>query len=146
MHRPTTYDDVMYMAENIRDADKEEVRLIAGLSPMQSLSIGFINSAECITGIGKGGKIFCIAGVTPLQKGFAAIWMLSTPDITNAKRDLVTDGVKWVKRMRRTYGQLSNCVSEDNVVHRKLIEYMGFRFGKPFKLPGKNVRAIPFKR
>lgn len=146
MIRPSTYDDVVYMAENMRDADKEEVQLIAGLSPMQSLSLGFINSKECITGITRGGRIACIAGVVPLHKGMASIWMLSTPDITRAKREIVTDGIKWVKRMRRTYGQLSNCVSEDNIVHYRLIKHMGFRFGKPFKIPGKNVRAIPFKR
>jgi hypothetical protein len=142
MIRPSVSEDVALVASNIRDEDRAEVEMLTGMTPMEALSLGFLGSPDCITGVGKGGAIVCMAGVAPTDtKGFASVWMLSTPAIIDNKREALVEGRKWLKRMRLKYGRLANVVSSANHVHLSLIQHMGFRLGREIQQAG--VHRIP---
>lgn len=147
MIRPSVGDDVYEIAEQMRDADKAEVELLAGQSPLEALAVGYVNSAECITGIGKGGELVCMAGVVKTDvKGYAAVWMLSTSAVERNKKALLRDGKKWLARMRKQYGTLANVVTADNSTHVGLIKHLGFTFGSTIQKAGVHkVPALPFK-
>lgn len=147
MIRPSTYEDVYALAETMREDDKREARSLAGCSPFEALSIGLMNSTDCITAETPDGDVVMMAGVVGNPGDTGLIWMLSSDLIANYRRDLVKLGKQWIEDMTAKYGALANVVDARNEVHVSLIRFFGFTFGDPIDNSGvEGVRVIPFER
>ena len=148
MIRPATHDDVIHVAENIRDEDKQEVEALTGLSPLEALSLGLVHSDVCMAGVNRLGVAVAILGVSKVEgdeRGW--VWMLSTPDIVSEARAVIREGKAWLDGLDGLYPVLTNYVTESNDVHVNLIKHMGFTFGDPIDNYGVGkVRVIPFER
>ncbi|MCG7628392.1 hypothetical protein MHM88_11290 [Epibacterium sp. MM17-32] len=146
MFRPTIPEDIMKFAPTVREADKREVQSISGLSVLEALSVGLFHSSDCMTGIGKSGGIVTIAGVVR-HGDRGAVWMISSPEISKNKRELLTEGHKWLGAMQRKYGDLTNVVDARNTLHQRLIRHLGFELGDQIENYGvEQIPVIPFKR
>lgn len=146
MFRPTITEDVMQMAPNVRAEDEGEVRSVTGLSAFQALTIGLFHSSDCVTGVGAEGELVCIAGVVPTGTA-GSVWMISTPDISRYKREVVVEGRQWIAEMTEKHGTLQNVVDATNRIHRVLIKHMGFEFSDPIENYGVGkITVVPFKR
>lgn len=146
MLRNTTIQDVMEMAPKVRPEDEAEVAAIAGLSPLEALTVGLFHSKSCVTGLSKTGEIALIAGVVPLPQG-ASVWMIATPAIQGNAREVLREGRKWLDNMCHHYGVLRNVVDARNSVHLNLLKHMGFSFGEPKPNHGAGkILVIPFTR
>ncbi len=147
MIRYATPADIMDVAQRMREADKEEIEVIAGLDPLAALSLGHIHSDRCIACVAPGGEVVGIAGVSPIvPEQVGSIWFLSTDGITKHARRLVIEGRKWLDALHALYPVLTNVVTESNDVHIRLIKHLGFNFMEPIDNFGvSNVRVLPFE-
>jgi len=55
-------------------------------------------------------------------------WLLGTPDLLKARRELITQARLWVSHLRAVYPKLSNYVDERNTVSINWLKRMGFLF------------------
>ena len=148
MYRPTEAADIDVLAATMREADRQEVRLLTGMAPKEALTQGYVLSVDRVTGIGKGGEIVCMAGIVPSDvKGFASVWMLSSDAIKRNSREFLQEGRRWLKRMTVKHGTLSNVVTAENKLHLHLLSHMGFKLGTPIQHAGVHrVPVIPFRK
>jgi len=146
MIRKTEPNDILELANTMRVEDQREVQSMAGLSPLEALSLGYMQSTDCITGVGKQGTVSLVAGVVSTGS-YGAVWMLSAPDIKTNARELATTGRAWITAMTMKHGRLENVVDARNKLHIRLIKFMGFDLGDPISNYGVDkIRVIPFKR
>lgn len=148
MIRPTTAQDVLLLADQMREADKKEVEALSGLDPLATLTLGLFHSSTCITGFGEEGELLGICGVVPVIPGWqGSVWMLTTDAIQKYAKTLVKEGRKWLDQQQAEYPVLTNVVTESNDVHVRLIKHMGFEFKEPIDNYGAaGVRVLPFER
>lgn len=147
MIRTATPADVMHVADNIRTDDEKEVRALSGLSPLESMTMGIIHSSHAVTGVGRSGSPILIAGVIRRNTQEGSIWMLSTPEIRANARIFTQEASEWLESLKDDYQQLRNVVLEENRLHVRLLEWLGFKFGAPIENYGVGkVRVLPFKR
>lgn len=145
MIRVSIAGDVSDLAPRLREEDKREIEVLTGLSPLEALSVGLFQSDVCITAV-KGGKVIAMAGVAPVNKRTGSVWLLTSPEIVDHKRELVVFGRKWLDEQHKLHRDLSNYVTASNELHIRLIRHLGFTFGEPFVLPGSGEKIIPFIR
>lgn len=144
MIRPTIASDLVDLAPRLRDADLLEIEALAGLGPLEALSVGLFHSTSCMTGVGEGGSIVAIFGVAPLKHGVGSVWLLTAPEVVEYRREILTTGRKWLDEQNALYPVLTNWVTESNDVHLRLIKHLGFKLGETITIG--TVRAIHFER
>ena len=139
----------MFLAANVREEDAAEVQSVAGLTPLEALTIGLFHSKDCVTGLGRTGDPVLIAGVvkTGQPQRHGSIWMLSTPEIRHNLRAILTEGKSWVGNMADKYGDLSNVSAVENTGHHRIIQALGFTLEPPITDYGpRNATVVPFHR
>ncbi len=140
MIRPTTPNDLLELRATVRPEDAKEVLELSGLSVFEALSYGYMAADEIFTGE-QDGRVVCIFGVVG-----TSVWLLSSPQIASAKRQLITEGRKWLDEMVAKYGPLSNVITADNEVHIRLAKHLGFKLGQPITTGPLRVLAVPIER
>lgn len=145
--RTSVAQDILEFAPTMRKADVEEVRSIAGLDPLEALSVGLFTSKPCMTGVDEDGEIVMLFGIVPGSDNIGYVWMLSTDAIAQNKRELIREGKRWLDEQSALYRVLTNVVDKRNVVHQRLIKHMGFQFGDPIDNYGvERISVLPFER
>lgn len=130
--RDATLSDAIYVAENLRDEDREE---LAGLghSPFNVIH-GFIISEDCFVVLNNQKEVASIVGLVPDGSGNAAVWALCTPAIE-------TMGRTWIRRARQVleertapfYNMLWAYTDSRNTLHHRFLKFTGFT----------GLRAVP---
>lgn len=139
--------DVLELAKTLTEADVAEVKALAGMEPLEALSIGLLHSHSCIAGRAADGELACLFGVTKAAEGVGAVWLLSSPAIKRCAREVVTTGRVWLAEMQEIFPRLVNVVSAENRVHLRMIKALGFELGSPIEnYNHSGVTAIPFER
>ena len=147
MIEPATVADVMELAEKLTPADVHEIKALAGMDPLEALSIGLMHSHSCMAGRAADGELACLFGVTKAAEGIGAVWLLSSPAIRRCAREVVTTGREWLDQMNAIYPVLLNVVSQENTVHLRMIKALGFQLGSPIENYNQSgVTAVPFER
>lgn len=141
--RPTTADDVLYVAERIRKADRQEIAASVGGTPLRSLTRGLSLSAPCRTIVIDDVPV-AIFGVVPDQtnpeRGF--IWMLGTDAIESAPMTILRNCRALVETLNTFYPILTNVVDARNTVHLKWLRWCGFEFIKKHRRFGRAKRTF----
>lgn len=131
--RPAIPADIGSIAENLRQADKEEIQAASGKPPGLILGHSYLVSRPCMTLVGRDGNPMGMWGVVPDGKYPEAgrIWLLGTDD-------LVEDSLNRVRFLREAghhlssvaqrYQVLFNFMDARNVVHRRWLQWLGFVF------------------
>lgn len=147
MIRKATPQDVVELAEKMREEDIEEVRAVAGLGPLEAVSVGFMQSDVCLRLDTAEGELLGIVGIVKMPDASGNIWFLSTPAIEDGFRPIFRWALEWLDEQLALYPVLSNVVAESNVVHRRLLKHLGFQFLEPIDNYGvEGIRVIPFER
>jgi len=132
--RPVQEGDVEFIAANIRDQDRDEVRAKCG--PLRSIA-GVIRSSlldtpEAVTAIspttGEPIAIIGAAAPTLLGGGIGKPWMLGTPGVATAPRGFIQGGRAYVQRMLDLFPEgLENYVDARNSVSIRWLRALGFK-------------------
>ena len=128
--RPSTQDDVDYLANNLRPEDKEEVLASHG-STQDVLQLGFNESDECWTiVVTDTEEIAGMYGVGMLDNGVGVPWLLTAPALEKVYMPFLRQSKQWVKEINKKYPVLTNAVDEDYKVSIKWLQFVGFTFIK----------------
>ena len=128
---PASLKHAQCLAERLSEADRREVALSSGADPLQALTAG-VEASRIRTALVQSGKCLAIWGF--IQNGDTGIpWMLSAePEeyTFKAKRKLIEGSRRDVARALKKWPQLENRMLASNQHHLRLLETLGFEFGR----------------
>jgi Protein of unknown function (DUF2833) len=127
-----TEERVLFVAENLRQEDADEVMLSNHVGPYEAVFTSWSDSEVCHC-IEDDGVPLALIGVTPGEAG-GLIWMLATPGLFSTllqKIQFLREGAIWVELMLDDYDFLYNWVYSKNVRAIKLLRWLGFTIDPP---------------
>jgi hypothetical protein len=124
------------LADRLRASDRQELALIAGVSPREAF-------AEIESEPGEA-WLACVGGVPVAAFGCAAGWLgrigtpwfLAAPEVQRYPVSLVRISIGVVERWRRAYLLLENYCAADRCETINWLRRLGFSFDEPVRLPG----------
>jgi hypothetical protein len=140
--RPSVIEDVQYLADHIREEDRQEVWHSDRKTPLEAFQIGFENSDEPFTIMWRGSPVgmFGVSG----ENGIGIPWMLATDDLKKIRKSFLRECRSYVQRMHEKYPVLINMVWLKNEVHIQWLRWLGFEFDAPTQMGPDNEMFIRF--
>ena len=137
--RPITKEAAIEVASNLRLEDRREIEEGHGVDSTLAL-LEAVQKPSCVYFTVPSGKTAGMAGVDPGGQ----IWMVCT----NAIHDYPIWFARQAKRYveRQPHKLLWNIVDKRNVVHLKLLKFLGFRFLRELKHGPNQLTFIEFCR
>ena len=136
---PVTMEAAMEVASNLRPDDRRELVEGHGLDPIEYFK-KLAYDPLCVYFSVPNGKAAGMAGVDPN----GAIWMLCTPEIHNHPHRFARECKRYVES--RTEPLLWNIADKRNIVHLKLLKFLGFKFLRELKHGPNQITFIEFCR
>ena len=136
---PITKEAALEVASNLRPEDRREVEEGHGVDSTSAL-IEAVQKPSCVYFTVPSGKTAGMAGVDPGGQ----IWMLCTNAIEESPITFVREAKRYVERQPDKL--LWNIVDKRNVVHLKLLKFLGFRFLRELKHGPNQLTFIEFCR
>jgi len=136
---PITLEAAKEVASNLRPEDRREVEEGHGVDSTLAL-LEAVQKPSCVYFTVPSGKTAGMAGVDPGGQ----IWMLCTPAIHDYPIWFARQAKRYVERQQDKL--LWNIVDKRNVVHLKLLKFLGFRFLRELKHGPNQLTFIEFCR
>ena len=127
------------MASNLLPEDRREVEEGHGLNPMEELPLA-VHRGSCVWFEVPNGKTAGMAGVGPNGE----VWMLCTPAIHDYPITFAREAKRFIES--RSEPLLWNIVDKRNIVHLKLLKFLGFKFLREIFHGPKQLTFIEFCR
>ena len=118
---PATIEAALQVASNLLPDDRREIEEGHGLNPMVELPLA-VHNGSCVWFEVPNGKTAGMAGVGPEGE----VWMLCTPAIHEYPITFAREAKRFIQS--REEPLLWNIVDDRNVVHKKLLRFLGFKF------------------
>ena len=139
--RIATIEDVVHVALNIRNADRNEIWASDKQTPLSCLISAYNRSDECRAFV-VDGKVACIFGVVPISLlgGIGSPWMIGTDLIYSNKREFLRKSQNAVLDVCKSYATLINYVDKRNTLSIRWLKWGGVSLYEahpcgPFGLP-----------
>lgn len=131
--RPSVPADIGAIAENLRQADKDEIQAASGKAPSLALACSYMASKPCMTLVSRHGNQMGMWGVVPDGKypDAGRIWLLGTDDMVRDSANrmrFLREARHHLDAMGQRYEVLFNFMDARNVVHRRWLQWLGFTF------------------
>jgi len=128
--------DIAYLADNIRECDKQEVFAMSGITPEQAFLDGYSHSdTPCV--VEWKGKAIAMFGVSGDRNKVGIPWMLATNDIKGIRKQFIRGCKPYLEAMHSDYPVLTNYVWAENSLHIAWLKWLGFKFADHLPL-GRN--------
>ena len=136
---PATIEAALEVASNLLPEDRREVEEGHGLDPMEELTLA-VSRCSCVWFEVPNGKTAGMAGVGPNGE----VWMLCTPAIHDYPITFAREAKRFIES--RSEPLLWNIVDKRNIVHLKLLKFLGFKFLREIFHGPKQLTFIEFCR
>lgn len=129
---PVKLSHIDYVAENMRQADIDEVMAASGREPKRALSLGVLCSPQSWTML-VDGKPVAIGGVFSINViyGEGVPWILGTTDLESNMKSFLRISKEYLELVLRYHSYLSNYVDVRNELAIKYLKWLGFSIGEP---------------
>jgi len=134
-----TIEAAIKVASNLLPEDRREVEEGHGLDPMEELTLS-VHRSSCVWFEVPNGKTAGMAGVGPNGE----VWMLCTPAIHEYPITFAREAKRFIES--REEPLLWNIVDKRNIVHLKLLKFLGFKFLREISHGPKQLSFIEFCR
>jgi len=143
--RESLPEDCQIIADNMRQADVEEIRASHNWSPIEAMQAGFIYSEPPFTVIQNPDIPVAMWGVVPefdegLNRG--RIWLLGTPGIKDVRVQFLRECSHWIRTATRGYDVVYNTIDKRNKLHIRWLKWLGFSFVR--EIPDHGYEQRPF--
>lgn len=128
--------DIAYLADNIRECDKQEVFAMSGITPEQAFLDGYSHSDTPYV-VEWQGKAIAMFGVSGDKNKVGIPWMLATNGIKGIRKQFIRGCKPYVEAMHTEYPVLTNYVWAENSLHIAWLQWLGFKFADHLPL-GRN--------
>jgi hypothetical protein len=135
--------DVEFIAANLRNADVEEIHGSAGHRDCLAVMRTGAETSDLLWTIEVDGEPAGLFGVTPAT-GFGVPWMLGTPALERAPKQLTKLGRAYVRLMSQKYATLLNYVDARSLKSVYWLARLGFTVQKETEPYG--AFGLPFHR
>lgn len=145
--RKSTFEDVLYLKDRLRKSDVEELKLLKS-TPYQSLSNSYYFSEQCYTAFlnNKPAAMFGAGRIfKDSDKKIASIWLMSTDEILLHKTEFLRKTKSYIEKFKNDYDILINVIDIKNHITIKWLKWLGFKFGKPFKVSGGELVQFSYE-
>jgi hypothetical protein len=144
--RMSKVNDIYWIADKMRKADRDEIKAVSGDDPSNVLASGIEYSRVCITFEYAGAPI-AMCGVVGEFGGMGIIWMLGTDEINNAAKEFMRLSRQYLKRILCLYPLLTNYVDDRNIKAIAWLKKLGATIYDPEKYGIENMlfRRFEFK-
>ena len=137
--RNSRKEDLDHLAENLRDADVQELHAQNGLTPKVALGLSLLLARKCKTICDPEGVPIGVFGVSDTNiVGLGSIWMMATPDLLKHQRQFLRECREGILEVSRGYSCVFNYTDARNTVHHRWLKWCGFTFIKEHENYGKN--------
>ena len=142
---PAHTDHIFWLANNMSQADRDEVAAAVGMGPYRALKDSLERSVAAWTGM-LGDEPICMFGVTPLDilGGVGSPWLLGTDKIRECPITFLRLNRKYVPQMLGMFPMLVNYVDARHEVSIRWLKWLGFKFD-PEPVP-YGIWNMPFFR
>ena len=134
-----TIEAAIEVASNLLPEDRREVEEGHGLDPMEELTLS-VHRSSCVWFEVPNGKTAGMAGVGPNGE----VWMLCTPAIHEYPITFAREAKRFIESRKEPL--LWNIVDKRNIVHLKLLKFLGFKFLREISHGPKQLSFIEFCR
>lgn len=146
--RAADLQDALFVAANLRIADKEE--LVAGGTEdfAQCLADSFSMSRICRVAVADDVPVAIFGVCDSGTAGVGVIWMLGTDGLYKISRQFLKGSEQEISLMANGYKTLFNYVHVNNKLSIKWLEWLGFTIDKPgdsselFRMFYRNVENV----
>lgn len=125
-----TLEHIQYIAENMREADRQEVFAMRGEDAdlHYVLANAVKRSTWCVCGLAADGTPVSLVGVAPVSLigGVGAPWLLGTDRVREFSGALIRYGRDYIQSMTSQYPQLINYVDARNTASIRWLKRLGF--------------------
>jgi hypothetical protein len=138
-----TLEDVTYIAKNLRQADRQECDATVGMPPELVLPQSVGAGRDVWTFHRNDGLPVGVFGADPTTiPEVGIVWMVSTGEVNNHKREFLTESRPFVWALNDTYPIITNMVDARNTLHHRWLKWLGFSFLRRIEHWG--ARSVPF--
>lgn len=126
--RPSIPEDGTEISKNIRLPDRNEIKHRYGLKPELALPLMILSRRNKLSfTIEWNGMPHGIFGVSSASQNVGCPWFLSSAElIASFKKTFVGESKQWLKVLYQDYDLLENYILEENSVHIRWIQSLGF--------------------
>jgi len=129
--RPTTVNDIAFLAPKLRQADRNECLAATGREPLGVLKDGLRLGDKTMTMVAPTGIPVGMLGVgKSIIQDAGVIWLCATDDIEKYQMTFLRNSKKVLRLLQQDYLALHNCVDARNELHINWLRWMGFTFIK----------------
>lgn len=129
--RPATMEDVFFLADRLRRADRDEVLALGFRSPLLALESSFASSDAAFTGLIDGVPAMMFGVGAPLFAESGTVWALGTDVLTAHPREMLVYGRRKIRELLELFPFLENwCDARYTAAHRWL-KRIGFTLSDP---------------
>jgi hypothetical protein len=127
---PAHSDHIFWLANNMSEADRDEVAAAVGMGPFRALADSLERSVAAWTGMVDDARPVCMFGVTPLDilGGIGSPWLLGTDEVKKYGLAFLKLSRGYVPRMLDLFPVLVNYVDVRHEVAIKWLKWLGFKF------------------
>jgi hypothetical protein len=139
--------DVSVVAEDMRQADINEIFASSGWGPREALNTALDYSTECFTVVAQSTDLpLAMFGYRKDDIG-SIVWMLGTNQLYRYRMDFLRKSRKWCDYLQGTSPLLYNLIDQRNTAHIRWLEWLGFKFVRTIPEHGHlNLPFIEFVR
>lgn len=148
LHRDATFDDISYVAKNMRVEDVEECKA-GGLTPLDALTLSYTDRLVAYTLLTP--DTFTPAAIlgvnaSPFSDKLGLIWMLGTDAIKTHKFTFLRGCEQYVRHLFDVTDRdcLYNYSYHGNPLHHQWLRWLGFTFIRKVELPPFNETFYEF--
>lgn len=147
MFRPATVQDVVYIARNLHDHDKAELKALHGddVSFEAILLHALQLSPDAEVGEVEGCPPMLVRGCADCGT-FGAVWMLRTPATRRYARAYLAEGRSYVASLLTRFPIILNYVDARNTDSIRWLKHLGFTFAPPVPVGASDALFIPFSK
>ena len=133
--------DIEHLANNLRQADKDEVKASVGLEPLEALRLS-CNNSEWIWIVEHEGIPFCIFGLSQFTTEIGVPWMLATNDLYKHKIYFARESIGMADAFLEIFPTLTNMVDERHKESIEWLSWLGFDFPERIEKYGHEGRPF----
>lgn len=137
---------VMDFAPTVRDADRQEIEVAAGISPEQALRLSLLRSTEAWSGT-VDGQVACMFGVGPISLlgGIGCPWLIAGELVQRHAVAFLRRNKAMVAGWSQMFPELRNAVDVRNTVAIRWLRWLGFTILPPAPYGVKRLPFHPFE-
>jgi len=134
---PACFEHIAPIAENMREADRQEVWAASRATPKEALEYSFKKSSFRFTGFVDGvPEVMFGVGDVNILGGIGAPWLLGTDGAIKNGFLFLCQSCKWRDEIRARYAILSNFVDSRNKISVRWLKWLGFELKEPVEING----------